>query len=198
MAEGTGDEGTVVEGADVADDAAVVAAGADGASDDAEGVATEGAPEAYADFTFPDGVTADKTLMEKFLPMGKELNLTQVQMQGILDLNTEGVLAAAKAQEAAYTEAKDAWTAELKADKDLGGDNYDKTIAAGKTALDKLGSPELKDLVNGWDLHTHPQFAKFFAAVAHAIGEDSTDPGHAGPGERDQAQIMFGETMNAS
>jgi len=89
----------------------------------AESTIVTGAPEAYADFKLPEGLAFDKTVLDSFVPLFKEFNMTQEQAQKFVDHQTSLVQAGTVAQEAAYQEQVSKWAQQAKADKEIGEDS---------------------------------------------------------------------------
>lgn len=152
-----------------------------------------GAPEKYADFKLADGLTMDKTMVDKFTGLAKEMNLSQDAAQKLVDLQAEAV----QAQSAAVVEAHNQTVATWKQDtiKALGA-NHQAELADASKALDKYGSPELKQLLEDTGLGNHVEFAKFFAAVGKTLKEDSF-PGGAGgsKAKKSDAEVFYGQSM---
>ena len=65
------------------------------------------------------------------------------------------------------------WVDEVKADKDLGGANFDANLKQGQSALRRFGSEALTKLLDDSGLGSHPEFVRLFAKVGKAIAEDS-------------------------
>src|SRR5437879_843733 len=58
------------------------------------------APEAYTDFTAPEGYTLDAKTIDAVMPIFKELGLTQDQAQKLVTFHASQLIEAAKAPEA--------------------------------------------------------------------------------------------------
>ena len=106
-----------------------------------------GAPEKYEDFKAPEGIELDKTQVEAFVPLAKELGLTQEAAQKLVDFYASNQAAAARAQETAWNATVDGWIAAAKSDKEIGGAALGENLAVAKKALDMFGTPiSLSDL----------------------------------------------------
>jgi hypothetical protein len=83
---------------------------------------TQGAPESYSDFNLPEGMTLDKALADKALPVFKKHNLSQEAAQEFVSLQAEHAKMTADAiisqAETQRAEQIAAWQAETK--KSLG------------------------------------------------------------------------------
>lgn len=153
---------------------------------------TEGAPTEYADFTVPEEMGIDQTALEAFVPVAKELNLTQDQAQKLIDLQTDFVQKNAEAQMNAWAKTQTEWRDAVKADTEVGGDAMDEKVALAKKALDKVGTPELRALLDATGTGNNLEFIRFFARVGGLIGDDAMHFGGAsGDGPQDAAKILF-------
>ena len=156
-------------------------------------VVTAGAPEKYADFKLPEGVTLDAALLEKASPLFKELGLTQDAAQKLVTLQAESskagmeaIVQAAQAQRTAFLESEKAAT--LKA---LGQD-FKTELAFAAKALDKFGSPELRSLMDQTGFGMNLKMTQFMIAVGKAMAEDGM-PGPAGTGPQDTTERTYAQ-----
>ena len=143
-------------------------------------------PESYA-FEMPDGVELDKAAAEEFSAVAKELKLDQATAQKVADV------AVKMQQRQAETHQKqvEQWTAQTKADKEIGGEKLDENLAVARKAIDAFGTPELKTLLNGTGLGNHPEIVKAFYKAGKAISEDRFVPGAPKGGADDAAKVLF-------
>lgn len=149
-----------------------------------------GAPEAYADFTAPEGYTIDKALIEKALPIFKELNLTQDQAQKLVSLQTERELAAAKAPQEAYNAMREVWQKEVFADKTLSNGKellpeVKARIGSAINSLDPKVATEFREVMDTTGVGDNPAFVRALDAWAKALGEGKPVIG-AGPSAEGQ------------
>lgn len=147
----------------------------------AEAEATpEGAPEVY-DFQAPDGEAFDDVVLEAFSDTARKLNLTQDAAQSVIDAMAPVIAERAAERDRAT---RDAWVEEAKADPDFGGDAFDENLAVAKSALDKVGSPELSRLLAESGLGDNVHVLKLFHKVGSAIAEERfflPGGGHSAP-----------------
>ena len=156
--------------------------------------AKPGAPEKY-EFKAPDGMDLDAEAVAAFEPLARELNLSQEAAQKLVDIYASRMSAFASAQQEQALQQRQGWEAAVRSDKDLGGQNLESTLNAGKQALAKFGSPELVNLLNHTGLGSNPEFVRFCATVGKAMAEDTFHRGGSGSGTPDPAKKMF-PTMN--
>ena len=157
-----------------------------------EGDKGEGAPTEYADFTVPEGMDVNQEALEVFLPVAKDLNLSQVDAQKMIDVQSALVQKNAEVQMEAWAETQQQWRADVKADDEVGGDKMDANVALAKKALDKVGTPELRALLDATGTGNHVEFIRFFARIGGIIGDDTMHFGGASSREpEDAAKILF-------
>ena len=155
----------------------------------AAAAAPEGAPEKYADFKLPEGVTADPKLMEAFSATAKELGLSQEKAQKFVDLQAQNVKAEIDARLTAFNTQIETWEKETRAHF---GANADKEFANAARAVEQIGTPELRTLLNESGLGSHPELVKFFAKVGKDFTEDQPVEGRRAGGEAVRtADLMF-------
>lgn len=132
----------------------------------------QGAPEAYANFKLPEGMELDAEVLGEFTAFAKELNLPQDKAQKIVDFQAK--LAAKQADEyqaVALKQGQD-WANQVKNDPELGGANYEKSVASAVKVIQSFGDDGLRDLLNNTGLGNHPALFKFCHRVSQAMSED--------------------------
>lgn len=134
----------------------------------------DGAPEAYADFTLPEGMELDSKAMEKAAPLFKELGLSQDKAQKLVDQYAELVQGAAEQQRQAVDKMRDEWANEIKSDPE-----HKKTLADAKKAVEAFGDDTLKGLLYDNWLGDHPAMVKFLGRIGSAMNNDKFIEGHA-------------------
>ena len=98
--------------------------------------------------------------------------MTQEQAQKLVDLEAERNQASYQAQVDAFNQLKEEWAEQSKNDKEYGGDKFDESIALAKNAVDKFGSPGLKQLLEEHGVGNHPEVIRFMVNVGKLTGED--------------------------
>lgn len=153
----------------------------------------QGAPDDYADFKLAEGADLDAEVLTSFKGIAKELGISQEAAQKLIDLQGQLDSKRMQALEAAQAEQSQRWADTVKADKELGGENYDKTVETAIKAVEKFGSPELRALLNETGIGNHPELVKFCHRIGKALSEDSlVMGGDQKPGAR-TADVLFGD-----
>lgn len=143
--------------------------------------------------TMPEGVEVDQEMLDALGPEFKELGLTNKAAQKLADRFIAVQAKRAEAQAKSWGERVSAWADEAKADKDIGGANWDATVTAARRAVDVYGTPQLREYLNVTGGGNHPEVIRFMAKVGATVTEDSPADGGAGGKGRpaDPAHVLF-------
>ncbi len=154
--------------------------------------APTGAPETYETFSLPEGMEMNNAQLEVFLPIAKDLNLTQEQAQKLVSLDAEQKVAAAQAQQQATDDMLDEWRETTKTDPEIGGANLQQSLAHTNTFLNKFASPALRQLLDDTGVGNNIEVIRLFATAGKAMGEDGVI-GHGGvnPAKKSHAELLY-------
>lgn len=174
-----------------------------------------GAPEAY-DVKVPEalaekGMTFDSEVFGLVEPALRDLNLSNKAAQALTDVYAEKVVPAlvkrgeeqAKAaQDTAAAALRKEWAEAARADEEIGGVNFDKTVDACAQVWDKFGiKPDtgIRQLLNESGLGNHPDMLRFLSRVAKVTGEGKFVPADgAGSDTRPIWDRVYGQPETAS
>jgi len=188
-----GDTGTESDG-----DASASADGADAEGDatqgdgDAGAEGSDGASDSYADFVMPEGMTLDEAALAEATPIFKELGLTQEQAQKLIDLQAGQVQAGSQMQIDNFNQLKSDWFASAKGDSEYGGDSFDENAKVAQNAVNKYGTPELKQLLDEHGVGNHPELIRFMVRVGQTLKEDVPGTsGTASSAKADRIEVLY-------
>lgn len=156
----------------------------DAADDDND---SDGAPETYEDFKMPEGMEVDQSMVDKFSPVAKELDLSQDKAQKLVDLYAAQKIEDAKADQEAWDKTVDDWTEKSKADSEFGGQNFQANTALANKALSTFGNDGLVDALAASGLSQHPEVIRFMYRIGKELEEGSFIPSHQQGGGGDQS-----------
>lgn len=162
------------------------------ASNEESGQKPDGAPEEYGDFTFPEGAELDADVLTEFKGIAKELGLPQEKAQALIDLQAKVEASRLAATQKAMAAQAQQWADAVKADKEIGGDNYDKSVETAVKAIEKFGSPELRTYLNESGLGNHPELVKFCHRIGKALTEDTLVMGGTQQSRKSDAEVFYG------
>lgn len=129
-----------------------------------------------------DGDELDPVILEAYVPIAKELGLTNEGAQKLIDTIGPVVDAQlAKMQTEMLTAFTEQNVAACIKDKEFGGDDIVKNMAVAEKALTAFGTPELRKLLEETKLNNHPEIIRAFYRAGKAISEDSFIPGGLRP-----------------
>lgn len=156
----------------------------EGKDTEADGKPAEaGAPAEYADFQLPEGIEIDADVMTEFKGLAKELGITQEAAQKLIDLQSSMEEKRAETLQQMVADQSQQWANQVKNDPEIGGENYDQSVALAVKTIETFGSPELRTLLNDSGLGNHPELVKFCHRIGKAISED---------------KLVMGGTQNSS
>lgn len=140
-------------------------------------------PPAPLQLKAPDGVEAPEALT-KFAALANELKLDGQGAQKVVDLFGEAVRTAEAAKAAELEKLHASWASALKADKEVGGAEFDANTQVARKAIAKFGSPELRAFLETTGLGNHPELVRWAYRVGKALGEDSVAGATQSPGQQ--------------
>ena len=147
------------------------------------------------EFEVPEGMELDEAMAEAMSPLFKELGITQAQANQLVATYGAQVQERAEAEAQTFVDRVTGWTDAAKADKEIGNDNWDASVAAGNAALQKFGTPELTQALGETGMSNHPEVIRFMVRVAKAVGDDKLEPGdNVDIGGKPPEEVWYGDT----
>ena len=138
----------------------------------------EGAPEAYADFEGGDGKAIPAASLGGFTEVAKELGLSQAKAQKLVSAlrpTVDGYI-----NQSAEKYGRE-WAEQVKADKELGGADFDKKLALAVSAYKNFSTPELQKMLEATRLGNHPEVIRMFYRIGTAMSQDTGVAGSGAP-----------------
>lgn len=152
----------------------------------------KGAPEKYEDFKLPDGAIVDQPLLEEFKTTAKELNLTQEKAQKLVDLELKVMDAYGKQMAGEFVKIKNQWKQDT---RDVLGATLKADLLIASKAIEKLGTPELRKMLNETGVGNRKELVKFFVEVGKLVREDPVIDGSNKTGQKSDAELFYGDSM---
>lgn len=171
--------------------------------DDPEGGKPEGddppkpvVPEKY-EFVMPEGYALDEAKATEFEAFARTNKLTNEAANEALKLAVAHVQDLQAKQESAWREQVEGWGNEIRADKDLGGDKLDASVAIAQKAVARFGTPELVEFLETSGVGNHPALVRFCYQIGTRISEGGMITGAgAGEGRRSTAEVLYGNSSS--
>jgi hypothetical protein len=143
----------------------------------------------------PEGSNLDASYLEQTKALAKELGLSQEAAQKLVERDS-GLLSSVSERNAVQVREKtEQWAKDAQADKEIGGGNFQSSVNDARTALDKFGSPEFKNMLNQSGVGNHPELIRLLARVGKAMREDKMVTTSSQPA---RAQKSFAEAFYPS
>lgn len=149
-------------------------------------------PEKYEDFKLPDGVSVDAKQHEGFKTLAKDLGLSQEGAQKLVDQHVNALKEAVEGPGKRWAELQTTWQNEVKADAEIGGDNFVAMKTSVARAIDKHGTPGLRDALNLTGAGNNPDIIKFIHRLSKGQGEGTAVAGtKPAAAQKSAAEVMY-------
>jgi hypothetical protein len=147
-------------------------------------------PEKY-DLKLPEDSLLDEGAIERTAAQAKEQGLSNDAAQELLERQSQAVSDHVEKQ-------SEAWRAEVKADKEIGGDNYNESVEMSRRLVDHYGSDALKRELNRSRFGDNPEVVRFCTRIAKDLkmGEDKmvVAPTPTGGKPKTAADTLYSKT----
>ena len=160
------------------------------------------------DIKIPEGFTYDKEVGESFLGILNDEKLSRKELaQRLTDLYHAQNVKMLESLKAADTERmkkfesdiaaeKSEWLKLCQADKEYGGQNWEAAQAVIDRGCRQLATPEAVNLMQRYNLNTHPEIVRMFYRAGKLAGEDKSGIEGGGQGKpKDIATSIWGESL---
>jgi hypothetical protein len=141
-------------------------------------------PASY-EIKLPEGMTREDPMIASFLESAAGRRLDGETVQAVIDSVAPKIAEQLTAPYKAWSELNATWQAEIKADPVVGGANLPASVAAINGAIDRFGTPELKDALRTTGAANNPHVFRFLHKLASAYAEATPvtagNSGHVAP-----------------
>ena len=145
---------------------------------------------------YPEGVELDDVSSEAFMGLAKEHSLSKAAVQELINLDAERTGRLMQEMNDQHQAQVDQWSADTRADKEIGGTKLDDSLATAAKAVDAFGKDlGLKELFNQTGLGDHPAIIKVFTRIGKAISEDQLLTGRESEQPKSAANVLYGENQ---
>ncbi len=159
----------------------------------------EAAPAAPEQLTLaaPKDSPLASTTVEKLTAWAREAKIPQAEAQKLVEaLHAESVAGATAAKakaEGDYKALYKTWGDELRADKEIGGDQLAPSLAQAKRTLRVFATPEERAFLEATPFGNHPVLVKILARAGAKLSEDGYIGGAGNPAPpKTPAQVAYG------
>ncbi|MBL4859826.1 MAG: hypothetical protein JKX96_02880 [Acinetobacter sp.] len=135
------------------------------------------------DFEMPEGVEVDEGMMNDFLEIANNKELSGKERdQALVGLYAKKQQDALDAQYQSWDDTRNAWKTEAKSDKEIGGAAFEENLAHAQKALAHFGSKELMEFGEQYGWADHPEYLRMMVRVGKTLSEDNSS-GNQGAGD---------------
>jgi hypothetical protein len=146
------------------------------------------------DLKLPEGSLLKPEAVQVVTDFAKANKMTPEQAQAVLERENANVME----QKKMLDDLSVKWVGEVKADKELGGDNFAKTAELSKRVIDKF-APELVEELEKTGLGNHPGFVRFVYRIGKAMDNGEFVKGsNPPPPIKSAAEVLYGGTSSST
>ena len=179
----------------------------DGETEDGEGEETETKPLTKDDISVPEGFSYDEELGKSFLDIVNDEKLSRKELAdklvGMYSIQQTRMLSALAEADKAKTEQfeadmkreKEEWMKQCQADEEYGGQKWEAAQAVIDRGCKQVATPGAIDLMQKYNLNTHPEIVRMFYRAGKLAGEDRGGGSASSGGKMDPAEAIFGESL---
>lgn len=146
------------------------------------------------DIQLPDGLQVDQELLDGISPAMKEIGLTKGQASKLAAAYAEQGKKQHDALQARHDKVVQDWQAEIKTDKDFGGDKLKDSINTANRVIATFGDDAFRRDLKDLGIGNHPGLFRLLARVGNALSDDkpvaSETP--AASQKKDHAETLYG------
>lgn len=148
-------------------------------------------PETY-DLKRADESPLDDEALKSISETAKAMKLTNEQAQQLVELQEKTVSGTKDAAQEQWAQLTESWVGEVKADKEIGGEQFEESMKHADAAMTKFATPEFKAALNESGYGNHPELVRVFARIGKAMAEDKPIGGDAAKGgKQSRAEILY-------
>lgn len=144
-------------------------------------------PDEYAPFVLPEGMRLDEATVGEFVPIAKELGLSQAAAQKLADI----AASMQQRQQDAVIEQHSQWAEAARTDSEFGGAKLTESLGVARKAAEAFGSPELLAVLEQTGLGNHPEILRLLYRVGKSVSNDSVVRGGVPAATRSHADTLF-------
>jgi len=166
--------------------------GDNGGDDTVKGGDGSGSDDGKLDFAkleLPDGMTLDQVVVDRFAPLMEGMD--QATAQKFATAFAELRQADATDRIEAFSQQKQEWFDVSRSDKEFGGDKFDESAKLAVQAVEKFGTPELRQFMDDYGVGNHPELIRFMVKVGRATQEDNPGGGVGGTSSTPQDRVSI-------
>jgi hypothetical protein len=119
----------------------------------------------------PEGMEVDQALFDGVKEIASKHKLSKEAVQDLVDGYSKRMNDSDNTLKDQWSEIEQGWIKSAKTDKEIGGERFEVSVKKANVALDKFGTPELREALDQTRLGNHPEMIRLMAKIGDAISE---------------------------
>lgn len=111
--------------------------------------------------------------MERIESYAKDQGLSKEAAEKLVQSESEARDSYFESLQAEHREQVKQWVDDVRADKELGGENFGKTAELAKSVVDRFGTEKFREDLNTSGYGNHPEVVRIFARIGKAMAPDT-------------------------
>jgi len=144
--------------------------------------------------SLPKDALLEAESVERIASWAKERGLSKEDAQAVLERENASLVDFRKSSLKYAENLRESWTAETKADKEVGGAKLEETIKIAKLAIDKFGDPELVKLLDSTGLGNNLGVVKLFYKIGLSLKNEALVMGQTQSAEKRSIENILYDT----
>lgn len=135
----------------------------------------------------------DKSAIDEISKFAEENGLSKSQAQKIIEHQEKTVRDYTESAKARFNEQTEAWVNDIREDKELGGENFEKSVELASRVFKKYAEPEFVQALqeSGWG--NHPELVRVFTRIGKAMANDEKVDGRQhGSQPKTYEEVFYG------
>jgi hypothetical protein len=150
-------------------------------------------PVEYKDLKVPEGIQADSPTLTAFTETAGKLGISQSAAEALIAQFGPEMAKAATGPYKAWAETQNAWVATVKADPEIGGDNFTRMTSTIAKVLDdpRFADPGTREALNLTGAGNNPALIRTLYRMAQALTEGEHVAGNPPRQTKSTAELLY-------
>lgn len=139
----------------------------------------------------PEGMEVDQGLLDGVKEIAGKHNLSKEAVQDLVDGYSKRMNDSDNTLKDQWSEIEQGWIKSAKTDKEIGGERFEASVKKANVALEKFGTPELREALDQTRLGNHPEMIRLMAKIGDAISEGGSFEKGGNAAQLPASDIMY-------
>lgn len=148
----------------------------------------------FKDLTLPKDALLGEEDLTAIKSLAKEQGLNSKQAQALIEKQNSQLSSYVNKWMEAHQAKVSGYESAVKSDKEIGGDNFNRSISLSKRVLERFGNESLKGEFDQTGFGSHPEVVRFLSRIGAAMGDDSiiSPQAKSSPAPKSLAEKIYG------